>query len=90
MRKLTPVEVTQIRLQDTFWSRRWETNRAVTLETSYKHLKKNGATKGYQWDWWDLKKGKPPWRIWLGDVAKWIEASPIRWRCARTPGWRNA
>ena len=21
-----------------------------------------------------MKKGKPPWRIWVGDVAKWIEA----------------
>ena len=43
MRKLTPVEVRQMRLQDTFWLRGWETNRAVTLETSYKHLKKNGS-----------------------------------------------
>ncbi len=74
MRKLTPVKVKQVRLQDKFWTPRRETNRKVTLETQYGHLKKTGAIKCYQWDWWDMKNGKPPWRIWMGDVGKWVEA----------------
>jgi DUF1680 family protein len=73
--KLTPVPWNQVQVADGFWGRRAQTNRAVTLPLEYQINKKNGVLDAYQWDWWDKSKGNPPWKIWVGDLGKWIEAA---------------
>lgn len=74
-RPLTPVPWTQVDIADRFWQPRRETNRTVTLPLIYEINRKNGVLDAYVWDWWDPAKGNPPWRIWVGDISKWIEAS---------------
>jgi len=61
--------------EDSFWGQRQKINRKITIPLEYKLNKKNGVFKAYQWDWWDKRKGKAPWRIWVGDLSKWIEAA---------------
>jgi hypothetical protein len=73
--RLTPVSPAAVRFEDAFWTPRLERNRTLTLDASYAHLKKNGNLAAYQWDWWDAAKGNPPWKIWVGDLPKWLEAS---------------
>jgi uncharacterized protein len=73
-RMLTPVSTAAVRFEDGFWKPRQAINRALTLDTSYRHLKKRGTLKAYQWDWQDPARGIPDWRIWVGDLPKWLEA----------------
>ena len=72
--KISPVPLARVKIQDVFWKPRMETNRKVTLAHEYQLNKKNGVLTAYQWDWWNPAKGNPPWRIWVGDVPKWLEA----------------
>lgn len=74
-----PVEVA---IRGGFWGRREETNRTVTLPTAYEQLQKTGTFKAYQWEW-DPAKAPIPWRIWVGDLGKWIEA--VSYSLARHP-----
>lgn len=69
-----PIPFMNVAVEDGFWQPRIETNRRVTLPLLYEQNKKTGALKGYQWKW-DCSQPNPPWRIWLGDVTKWIEAA---------------
>ena len=73
--KLSPVQWTNVKVADGFWTPRMETNRTATLPLEYALNRKNGVMDAYQWDWWNPADGKPPWKIWLGDVGKWIEAA---------------
>lgn len=73
--QLTPASVQQTRIEGGFWGRRVEKNRTVTLPLEYEINRKNGVLDAYKWDWWDLSQGKPPWKIWVGDIFKWIEAA---------------
>jgi DUF1680 family protein len=82
-RPLTPVSPAAVRFEDGFWKPRLERNRTLTLDASYGHLKKNGNLAAYQWEWWDAAKGNPPWKIWVGDLPKWLEASA--WSLASFP-----
>lgn len=72
--QMQPLPLTDVKIDSPFWTPRQETNRTVTLRHEYELLKKNGTLEAYQWDWWDQSKGPPPWRIWVGDMGKWIEA----------------
>jgi uncharacterized protein len=73
--RLAPVSWTKVRIADDFWTPRMETNRTVTLPLEYELNRKSGVLNAYQWKWWDPARGKPPWKIWLGDLGKWIEAA---------------
>jgi len=73
-RKLSPVCWKNVKVVDHFWTLRRETNRTATLPHEYELNKKSGVITAYQWDWWDPARGKAPWRIWVGDIGKWVEA----------------
>lgn len=73
-RRMTPVPVRDVRIRDSFWRRRIETNRTATLPAEYEQFKRVGTLKAYQWKW-PPKKDPGPWRIWVGDLGKWIEAA---------------
>ena len=68
--KLQPVPWLKVKVADSFWSPRIETNRSVTLPLEYRINRKEGTLDAYKWDWWDVSQGKPPWRIWVGDLGK--------------------
>jgi len=72
--RLRPVPWTQVRIEGGFWLERFETNRTATLPTIYERLRRNGALRAYQWQW-NPSGPNRPWRIWVGDAAKWIEAA---------------
>ena len=72
--RLQPVCSSSVSIEDAFWKRRMEINRTVTLGVLHAQNTKTGALKGYQWEWDPLEPNRP-WRIWLGDVTKWIEAA---------------
>jgi len=74
MQLLTPLPCASVSLEDGFWHERCETNRKVTLPLEYEMNRKTGALKAYQWEW-DPAKPARPWRIWVGDVSKCIEAA---------------
>lgn len=69
---LAPVR--SVKLEGGFWGRCRETNRKVTLATAHERLEASGTFKAYQWKW-DPVKAPTPWRIWVGDLGKWIEAA---------------
>lgn len=75
LRKLRPVSWLRVEVDDAFWNQRIETNRTVTLPLEYELNRKNGVLEPYRWDWWNLALAKPPWRSWVGDLGKWIEAA---------------
>jgi DUF1680 family protein len=71
---LSPIPLRDIRLREGFWYQRQETNRRVTLAVAYAQLEQSGTFGAYQWQW-DPAKPPPRWRIWVGDLGKWIEAA---------------
>jgi DUF1680 family protein len=75
MRKLTAIPWNLVQVDGGFWGRRMATNRSVTLPREYEINKKNGVLDAYKWEWWDKSKGNPAWKIWVGDLGKWIEAA---------------
>jgi DUF1680 family protein len=84
-RLLVPLPPSAVRFEDDFWRPRLERNRTITLGASYRHLKKAGNLTAYQWEWWDPEKGKAPWRIWVGDLPKWLEACAYSLASHRDP-----
>ena len=71
MDNLNPVLFTDVDLDDDFWSKRLNVNKAKTLPANYKYLKNQGRIDAWKW-----QEGKPkkPHIFWDSDVAKWIEA----------------
>ncbi len=72
--QMQPLSLSDVKIDSSFWTPRQEVNRSVTLPHEYSLIEKNGNLQAYQWDWWDASKGTPPWRIWVGDIGKWVEA----------------
>jgi len=74
LRKLVPVPLTHVKLNDAFWAPRIQTNRNVTLPIEYEQCRKTGRIDAWKLDW---KPGdpNPPHVFWDSDVAKWIEAA---------------
>lgn len=74
MRKLAPVSLKQVRIEDGFWGERLRVNREVTLPIEYKQCKATGRIDAFRLDW---KPGDPdaPHIFWDSDLAKWIEAA---------------
>lgn len=72
---LRPVPICSVAVCDAFWRPRMESIRRRTLHHIYQQFQKTGTLTAYQWEWWDSARGAPPWRIWVGDLGKWIEAA---------------
>ncbi len=73
-RQLHPLALADVRIADTFWAARQETNRTRGIRHQYKQLKDTGRLDAFRLDW---KPGQPnlPHIFWDSDVAKWIEAA---------------
>ncbi|NLY30972.1 MAG: glycoside hydrolase family 127 protein [Firmicutes bacterium] len=73
-RKMSPVSVAQVAIDDGFWSQRIETNRTKTIPHEYKQCKETGRIDAFDLAW---KPGDEPvpHYFWDSDVAKWIEAA---------------
>jgi DUF1680 family protein len=74
MSTLRPVDFTKVKLKDSFWRKRAEINRTVTIPAMYKHLKETGRLDSIDPN---HKPGDPSAHhiFWDSDIAKWIEAS---------------
>ncbi|MCE5327679.1 MAG: glycoside hydrolase family 127 protein [Planctomycetaceae bacterium] len=73
LRKLNPVGLTSVTLEDAFWAPLMEVNRTATLPIQYHQCKTTGRFDGFTWT---RDSGKTePHIFWDSDVAKWIEAA---------------
>ena len=73
-RKLTPVALTDVKVNDAFWAPRIQVNRTVTIPREYELCKSTGRIDALKLQW---KPGLPdrPHQFYDSDVAKWIEAA---------------
>ncbi|MBM4038147.1 MAG: glycoside hydrolase family 127 protein, partial [Planctomycetes bacterium] len=73
-RKLRPLALGDVKIADTFWAPRQETNRTVGIRHQYRQCKETGRLDAFKLDW---KPGQdnPPHIFWDSDIAKWIEAA---------------
>ena len=73
-RRLIPLSIKHVRVEDKFWAPRQEANRCVTLPHQYEQCRKTGRINALRVKW---KPGDPdePHRFWDSDIAKWIEAA---------------
>ncbi|MCE9591111.1 MAG: glycoside hydrolase family 127 protein [Planctomycetes bacterium] len=70
---IQPVPWTRVTIDGGFWGQKWELNRTVTLPLEFEQCERTGALTAYQWDENNLPERE--WRIWVGDIAKWLEAA---------------
>ena len=73
-RKLTPVPLTQVTVEDAFWAPRIRVNREQTIPHEYKQCKDTGRIDAFLLNWKPGMEPKPHY-FWDSDVAKWIEAA---------------
>lgn len=73
-RKLTPVPLTQVTVEDSFWASRMRINREQTIPHEYKQCKDTGRIDAFLLDWKPGMEPKPHY-FWDSDLAKWIEAA---------------
>lgn len=73
-RKLTPVPLTQVTVEDVFWAPRIRVNRERTIPHEYKQCKDTGRIDAFLLNWKPGMEPKPHY-FWDSDVAKWIEAA---------------
>ncbi|NQT52161.1 glycoside hydrolase family 127 protein [bacterium] len=73
-RKMTPLALADVTIDDVFWTPRIDTNRRVTLPHEYAQCKETGRIDAFRLEW---KPGddNPPHIFWDSDLAKWIEAA---------------
>ena len=73
-RQLRPLALADVKIADTFWAPRQETNRTAGIRHQYKQLKETGRLDSLKLGW---KPGQdnPPHHFWDSDIAKWIEAA---------------
>ena len=74
-RRLTPVPLKQVKIEDPFWGPRLRANRSATIPHIYRQFQKVGQIEA-----WSLKRGRTrsgqSWPgFWDSDLAKWIEAA---------------
>ena len=60
--------------------------RTITLTLEYDINKQREVIKAYQWEWWDPTRGVAPWKIVVGDLGKWIEATAYSLATDPDPG----
>lgn len=73
-RKLTPVPLTRVTVEDAFWAPRIRVNRERTIPHEYKQCKDTGRIDAFLLNWQPGMEPKPHY-FWDSDVAKWIEAA---------------
>ena len=71
---LAPVGLARVRIDDTFWAPRLETNRTVTIPLIYQRCVEIGRLEALRLTW---KPGQPnpPHLCGESDLAKWVEAA---------------
>ncbi|MBM3235241.1 glycoside hydrolase family 127 protein [Candidatus Poribacteria bacterium] len=74
IRKLTPVPLTRVTVEDKFWAPRIQVNREQTIPHEYKQCKDTGRIDAFLLNWKPGMVPKPHY-FWDSDVAKWIEAA---------------
>ncbi len=74
MKQLNPARLSQVEINDAFWSPKLRINRDATIPAVYQRCKETGRIDAWQLAW---KPGMPlePHVFWDSDVAKWIEAA---------------
>ena len=74
MATMAPAALRNVKMTDSFWAPRIETNRKATLPVEYRQCKDTGRIDAFRLDW---KPGQPnpPHIFWDSDVAKWVEAA---------------
>jgi uncharacterized protein len=72
--QLTPAPYDRVVFEGGFWGPRVETNRSITLDIEYAHLRDTGRLRALRRQW---KPGQPgrPHEFWDSDIAKWLEAA---------------
>lgn len=70
--KLRPLEVSQVRIDDAFWTPRVRQVRDVTLPYQLEQFREVGHYEALSLAW---SRDTPPHIFWDSDVAKWIEAA---------------
>jgi len=73
-RKLTPLPLTRVTVEDSFWAPRIRVNHEQTLPHEYKQCKDTGRIDAFLLNWKSGMQPKPHY-FWDSDVAKWIEAA---------------
>ena len=73
-RKLTPVPLTRVTVEDSFWAPRIQINREQTIPHEYKQCEDTGRIDAFSLNWKPGMEPKPHY-FWDSDVAKWIEAA---------------
>jgi len=73
-RKLTPVSLIQVTVEDEFWAPRMQVNREQTIPHEYKQCKDTGRIDAFLLNWKPGMEPKPHY-FWDSDLAKWIEAA---------------
>ena len=71
-REFSPVSFRQVKMTDSFWAPRIQTNRKETIPYIYDQCKATGRIDAFTW-----KPGEPrqPHVFWDSDVAKWMEGA---------------
>ena len=83
--RLVPVAHHRVKLNDSFWQPRLETNRCVTLPLQYQKVRESGSLGAHEWDWWEGTPESQPWQIRVGDLGKLIEGMAYSLACAPDP-----
>ena len=73
-RKLTPVALTKVNIEDKFWATRMKVNREKTIPHEYKQCEETGRIDAFLLNWKPGMEPKPHY-FWDSDVAKWVEAA---------------
>src|SRR5258705_1082691 len=71
---LSPVQISRVVLDDSFWAPRLETNRHVTIPMMYERCRESGRIEALKLNWREGQPNKPH-VFWESDVAKWMEAA---------------
>jgi len=71
---LSPVPISRVVVDDSFWAPRLETNRRATIPLIYERCKESGRIEALRLKWKDGAPNKPH-VFWESDVAKWMEAA---------------
>jgi DUF1680 family protein len=73
-RKLTPVNLARVNVEDSFWTPRMRVNKEQTIPHEYKECKDTGRIDAFLLNWRPGMEPKPHY-FWDSDVAKWVEAA---------------
>ena len=84
-RKLRPLGLADVGIDDAFWGPRQETNRAVTIPHEYRQCRDTGRIGSLRLAWKPGEADRPH-HFWDSDVAKWIEAASYTLATHADPG----